>query len=83
MEADRKRNPKQENFINSTSYNNQETFIPDYSGTPTDLKPPFSGFQLALINKLQQAFKEQAQTKTITVQYICTIIINFSQNRII
>ena len=62
-------------------YNNQETFIPNCFGTPTDLKPSFDGFQLAQINKLQQAFKEQAQTKIITVQCICTIIINFSQNR--
>jgi len=34
---------------------NQETFIPTF-GTPTDLK---QSFQLALINTLQQAFKEQ------------------------
>ena len=48
--------------------NNQETFIPDYSGTPTDLKSSCDDFQLAQINNLQQAFKEQAQTKDITVQ---------------
>ena len=28
-------------------------------GTPTDLKPPCDGFQLAQINIVQQAFKEQ------------------------
>jgi len=39
--------------------NNQATFIPDCSGTPTDLKPSFDGFQLAQINIVQQAFKEQ------------------------
>jgi hypothetical protein len=38
--------------------NNQETFIPDFSGTPTDLKRPFGHFQLAQINIVQQAFKE-------------------------
>ena len=64
----------------SRANNNQETFIPNCFGTPTDLKPPCSGFQLAQINKLQQAFKELTQTKTITVRCICTIITNFSQN---
>jgi hypothetical protein len=39
--------------------NDRETFIPDYSGTPTDLKPPCGGFQLAQINIMQQAIKEQ------------------------
>jgi hypothetical protein len=47
---------------------NQETFIPDYSGTPTDLKPSNEGFQLAQINIVQQAFKEQVQRNYISVQ---------------
>jgi hypothetical protein len=38
--------------------NNQETFILDYSRTPTDLKLSCEGFQLAQINIMQQAFKE-------------------------
>jgi len=39
--------------------NNQETFIPNCFGTPTDLKPPYEGTQLAQINIVQQAFKER------------------------
>lgn len=40
-------------------YHDQETFIPNHLGTPTDLKPLLKGFQLAQINIVQQAFKEQ------------------------
>ena len=40
-----------------------ETFIPDYSGTPTDLKTPHGISQWAQINKLQQAIKEQYKLK--------------------
>lgn len=41
------------------TYDDKETFIPKYFGTPTDLKPPCGGFQLAQINIVQQAIKEQ------------------------
>jgi hypothetical protein len=37
---------------------NQETFISNYSEIPTDLNSTYEEFQLALINILQQAFKE-------------------------
>lgn len=39
--------------------NNLTTFIPNCFGTPTDLKRLCSYFQLAQINILQQALKEQ------------------------
>jgi hypothetical protein len=42
----------------SVNYN-EETFIQNYFWTPTDLKPPFEGIQLAQINIKQQVFKEQ------------------------
>jgi len=42
--------------------NNPETFISKNSETPTDLKPPCGGFQLAQINIVQQAIKELMQT---------------------
>ncbi len=50
------------------------TFIPDGSGTPTDLGKSMDSPQLALINILRQAFKEQQRRNTPVVQCIYTKI---------
>lgn len=56
----------------SVALNNKRTFIPNKSGTLTDLIQSKEYIQLAKINNLKVGFQRTMQISVLTMQFYCT-----------